>query len=78
MTSWQIQQQQEGNAPNPAWNNNSFEYRCANYVVQDPLLKVIIIIIIYYFLQLIINLNIFIIIITFITIILILIMIGTS
>eukprot|EP00604_Paraphysomonas_vestita_P002852 CAMPEP_0174818372 /NCGR_PEP_ID=MMETSP1107-20130205/1040_1 /TAXON_ID=36770 /ORGANISM="Paraphysomonas vestita, Strain GFlagA" /LENGTH=441 /DNA_ID=CAMNT_0016030123 /DNA_START=25 /DNA_END=1347 /DNA_ORIENTATION=- len=39
MTSWQIQQQQEGNAPNPAWNNNSFEYRCANYVVQDPLLK---------------------------------------
>lgn len=31
MTSWQIQQQQEGNAPNPSWNNNTFEYRCPSY-----------------------------------------------
>lgn len=42
MTSWQIQQQQEGNAPNPSWNNNSFEYRCPNYILpQDLSLKVI-------------------------------------
>lgn len=31
MTSWQIQQQQEGNAPNPSWDNNTFEYHCSSY-----------------------------------------------
>lgn len=30
MTSWQIQQQQDGNAPNPSWDNNTFEYHCSS------------------------------------------------
>jgi hypothetical protein len=42
MTSWQIQQQQEGNAPNPSWSNNTFEYRCPSYIpAPEIIVKVV-------------------------------------